>query len=231
MIKCKETFLFLILIFLGCKQEHPKEKMLAYKSEQEKLLNEVFLKIIGTNLYYKIEKGHLDEALKVASEKGEEAGRKVYNKYKEEDPARLVIFIKEKFIPIYKDTTDTLNSEILASIKERLIENKFIENEKSLKNILDSLSLPLKISQINLRNTGRYELIKEENKKVVKGIYKANRTFNCSRIYIDNVKKQACLFYETNCLEGGKCAAGTLVLLNNKDNKWKVIKEITIYQT
>lgn len=219
---------------LGCKQEHPKEKILVYSSETEKLLNETFLDIVGTDLYYKIEDKYLNEAINVSNVNGEEAGRKVYDNYKEEDPSRLVIFTKDKFVSnIYINNrfADTLMPDILSLINERLFQNKFIETKGNTSDILDSLSLPLKISRIYLRQTGRFELVKEGDIEKLEGRYKTYGTFSCSRIYIDNSKGQACFFYEKNCFEGFKCAAGKLVLLKKKANKWEVFKELTIYQT
>jgi hypothetical protein len=77
----KIYFLLIILLLLGCtdesKRHQPEEKELTYSNEQEKLLNEAFLEIVGTDLCYTIEEKYLSMAQKVMDEKGEEAGRKI----------------------------------------------------------------------------------------------------------------------------------------------------------
>ncbi len=44
-------------------------------------------------------------------------------------------------------------------------------------------------------------------------------------------KNKACFFYERNCIGGTKCAVGVLMILEKKNNKWRILKENTIYQT
>lgn len=232
MIKIKGAFLFVTIILLGCQKEVSNEEPKVYSSEQEKILNESFLEIVGTDLYFKIEDKYLDKAIEISNAKGEAAGRKFYDKHKVEDTTRLLIFMRDKFVSSiyrYGRFADSLNPELLPIIRNYLIENNFTDGKAIALPILDSLSLPIKLSTLNISQSGRYQLAEEKNERKFGGEFKTYGTFNCSRIYIDSIGENACLLYERQYDSGS--SFGTLVLLIKIGGKWKLKKKIGIYQT
>ncbi|MGV3505514.1 MAG: hypothetical protein ACO1O1_17555 [Adhaeribacter sp.] len=252
----KVYFLLNALLLLGCNEnaqrQQPKEDELTYANEHEKLLNEAFLEIVGTDLCYRIDEKYLSMAQKLSDEEGEELGRKIFDKYKIEDTSKVVVFTKDKFLSrndwhnklsdtisleslkqSRKSTSDgeTLDTSYLPYIKQHLVDNQFIRKNGSFSHILDSLSKPLKISSFNLKQTSCFKIVRLKDREEIKGRFRTIGTFNCSRIYIDQANRKACLFYEKNCLGGTKCATGALVILKKQGNKWKVLKEVSIYVT
>lgn len=235
-MKILKATLLISLLLLSCSEKGRKEEKQehqVYSDEQEKLLNEVFLKIIGTERYFTLTEENLEEAYRILEREGEKAQLKFYETHKIEDPTRLIIFIQNGFVSFNSSEKRSarLHSMHLPYIKQALVENKLISKNDSGNVLLNILSQPLIISNINLTQTGRYELVKEEDSDKLKGKFKAYGVFNCSKIYFDKQRTKACFYYERDCLEGTKCASGNLVLLEKRNGYWQICKEVSIYQT
>jgi len=232
------TLLFSIYWLTGCSSEENKtlknQPIQNYSTEEEKVFNETFLKIIGTDLYFKISEHHLNKIHLMEEKRASEKEiREYYDKYKKEDLATLIVFTRDGFLDKYTshNSAKSLHPTYLSYVHDALEQNDFIQINDSTSHILKTLSQPLEISSFNLTQKGRYELVRENDKEKVKGGYKTFGSFNASRIYIDNEKKKAAFFYERDCMEGTKCSSGTLVLLKKDNNQWYITKQISIYQT
>lgn len=222
-------YALVILLLIGCSEsekgkESEPEKI--YASEEEKLLNEVFLSIVGTDLYYKISDKEMDMVNEIASREGEDKAQAYYEKHRKEDPTQLVVFTRDEFWNMhYPLNSRNIIPDRLQLIKHILLENNF----DSTTQILETLSQPLELSSVNLIRTGRYQVVREQDMDRIKGEYKKYGSFNASKIYIDMAKERAVFIYEKNCMDWFKCAEGNLVILENGKDGWRVSKQFNLY--
>jgi hypothetical protein len=224
-------YALVILLLTSCSEgekgieSKPKQ---VFTSEEEKLLNEVFLSIIGTDLYYTISDKEMDMVYEIESKEGQDKAQAYYEEHRKEDPTPLVVFTRDEFVNMYSSLdSKSLNPERLEHIKHILIENSFDTST----HILEMLSQPLELSSAYLIRTGRYQVFREQDKGRVKGEYKLFGSFNISKIYIDDAKDKAVFIYEKNCMDGFKCAEGNLLILKNGKDGWKIIREFKLYIT
>ncbi len=204
-----------------------------FASEEEKLLNDAFLDIIGTDLYYKISEKELAKANSFATEKEQLA---YYYKHRETDNSRIVVFTDDNFVSNHyrrKEDPEIVNLSLayLTYIADALKSEPQLIIQDSLPAILQKVSQPLKLSAVNLVKTGRYQLISSNQVNKVKGHYKSFGLFSSSQIFISSNKKSACLYYEKRYPDCNKCESGILVILNKQVNKWRVIRKIDLYVT
>lgn len=224
-------FALFILLFTSCSEgekgmeSKPKQ---VFTSEEEKLLNEVFLSVVGTDLYYTISDKEMDMVYEIESKEGQDKAQAYYEEHRKEDPTPLVVFTRDEFVNmLYPLNSRNIIPDRLQLIKHILIENNF----DSATHILEILSQPLELSSVYLFRTGRYQVFREQDKDRVKGKYKLFGSFNTSKIYIDNAKERAVFIYEKNCMDGFKCAQGNLVILENGEDGWQVTKQFMLYIT
>lgn len=224
----------LLCLLLGCTPENQNPTIEPiFPSKEEKLLNDVFIDIIGTDLYYKISESDLDKANSFLTEKEQ---IEYYHKHKEIDNSRLLIFTEDNFISNQfrrNQDPDIINlpPAYLMYIADALKRETQLIKQDSLQVILQKLSQPLKLSSVNLINTGRYELLNATLENKIKGHYKSYGFFNCSRVFINSTKKSACLYYEKRYADCNKCSTGVLVIFSKRFNKWHITKKIDIYVT
>ncbi|AKD03433.1 hypothetical protein POKO110462_05655 [Pontibacter korlensis] len=148
-------FYLVILLLIGCSEGEKgieSEPEQVYVSEEEKLLNDVFLSVVGTDLYYKISDKEMDVVYEIASKEGEDKARAYYEKHRKEDPTQLVVFTRDEFWNMhYPLNSRNIIPDRLQLIKHILIENNFDPTTQ----ILEKLSQPLELSSVNLIRTGR----------------------------------------------------------------------------
>ena len=149
-------FLLYIIITLGCTESKKREGKPTqfYKSEAEKIINQTFLSLVGTDLYYKISEKDSEVANRMDAEEGREKALAYYEKHRSEDPTRLVVFIRDKFIYTSSSSPNKLDKDMLSYIRDELQKSDFIKKEDSAAIILETLSQPLKLSSIIFNSNG-----------------------------------------------------------------------------
>lgn len=233
----KKTIIALFLysaIALGCSEKRNEQletgnQILGY--DQKRMLSDVILDLVDTmEYYYPLDLGALglendptkkDEALNYARKHGRI------------DSSRLIIFTRDKFIG-YRDEfnlTDSMHSEIKKIIKSHLQNTKNSLGNYEIGPALDSLSSSMKFSLTGIEKQGRYEFVKEDNIKNIKGKYKASKIIAFSKIYYNNQDNTALFYFEQSCLDGVRCRSGSIVYLKKKNNKWIVSKLEDLWMT
>ena len=217
-------FIFITLILLssfGC-----KKKKLSESEFEKEILNSVFVEIVDS--IYMDRRMMLGPPAPLFNSKtnkvdttGHAAELKKYLRYKDS----IKNIKKRILLGVYDQVGKISSMETEIISKEVDLSNYTYDTLKEGEEFKFNLEPFKKDKKFNFQYTSKYLHEKEWNLNDNSNSFIPVGTIFISRIQFDKTKKSGILSAGASC-GGGKCGRGFLVIIENKDGKWKVNKII-----